>query len=585
MCAVALSGGHCAPAVYLDNISAAIDALEGGRTADCVRSVRQAFVSNANDTLGHVTLGMALLCGRRPEDAMMEFNAALALDKKCAAALYGKALVHLSEKRLDFAATALGQAQAVDPTIDTQAELAYIEALKSGTYAFHQNADGNPLWLSMNAICLMSRERHAEARTIWENGLTTSGYGFRERPGCAITFLRSGPVSIGGVALSSYSKEITARKPAIPTVSDTIMLRADLSRATSVTMVLFFVDDRLVGITNTRPFEYAWDTSRVANGQHTIKIQGSGSDSLPVSEKSAQVIVKNAGGPAPSALVTGKEADALWRRLWGALRLKTSLASANYNLATCALKTGDKEEAKAALERVLAADPDYLDAADRLAWLYQPTGLANKIYSVPMDKKIIALTFDDGPKARTVQLLDLLDAKKVKATFFVVGKMAAAEPRIVARMVQSGHELANHTYNHQDLEYLSAREITQELFRNAALIRSVTRRDGCFIRPPGAHMGERLSGVLKKFGMTVVMWTANCSKLEGTTSKKISDYVISSAKPGGIILMHNPEGVTLGALPTIINTLTARGYRFVTLTELTIGGQKNAARTQEIRQP
>ena len=140
LCAVAPGGGHCAPAGYLDNVSAAIDALEGGRTADCVRGVRQAFVTNANDTLGHVTLGMALLCGKRPEDAMMEFNAALTLDKKCAAALYGKALAHLSENRSISPPRRFGQVRSVDPTIDTQAELAYIEALKSGTYAFHDAA-------------------------------------------------------------------------------------------------------------------------------------------------------------------------------------------------------------------------------------------------------------------------------------------------------------------------------------------------------------------------------------------------------------------------------------------------------------
>ena len=318
------------------------------------------------------------------------------------------------------------------------------------------------------------------------------------------------------------------------------------------------------------------------NGRHTIKIQGHGSDRWRQRKiRPGDRQERRRTGSIGSG--HGQGSGRLWRRLWGVLRLKTSLAAANYNLATCALKTGDNEAAKAALERVLAADPDYLDAADRLAGLYRPTGLANKIYGVPTDKKIIALTFDDGPKAKTDPFLDLLDAKNVKATFFVVGKMAAAEPRILARMVRSGHELANDTYNHQDLERLSAGEITQELFSNAAFIRSVTRRDVAFHETAGRHMGGRLSAVLKKFGMTAVMWTVDCSKFEGTTSKKMADYVISSAKPGGIILMHNSEGVTLGALPTIIDTLRARGYGFVTLTELTSGGQKNAARRQEIR--
>ena len=585
LCAVALSGGYCSPSAYLENASAAIDSLEAGRTSDCVRFVRLAFAANANDTLGHVALGLALLTGKRPDDAMTEFNAALALDRKCAAAMYGKALAHLSDKRYDFAASAFRQAQSFDGSVDTGAELAYIEAVKSGTYEFHEAAGTNPLWLSMNAIWLMSQGRHAEAEAIWKNGLITGSQALGERPGCAATFLGSRPVITGGSALSSYNRQAIAQKSAIPTASGTIWLRADLSRTRSVKIVLFYVDEKLVAITNTPPFQYSWDTSRIPNGQHTVKIQGSDSDGLPVSEKSAQVIVKNSGGSVVSALVTGKEADALWGRLWGVLRLKTSLAATNYNLAACALETGDKNAAKAAFERVLAADPDYLDAADRLAGLYGPTGLPEKIYGVATDRKIIALTFDDGPKAGTARLLDLLDAKNVKATFFVVGKMAANDPKIVARMVQSGHELANHTFGHQDLEYLSTGEIVRELFADVAFIRSVTGRETHFVRSPGAHMGARLPAVMKKFGMTACMWTVDCSKLEGTTSKKMADYVISSVRPGGIVLMHDPRGVTLGALPTIIDTLTARGYKFVTLTGLTSGGQKNAARTQEIRQP
>jgi len=283
-----------------------------------------------------------------------------------------------------------------------------------------------------------------------------------------------------------------------------------------------------------------------------------------LSEKSTQVFVRNPVKRDPNAALHD-DSGGLWDRLWEQMRLKPSAAAINYNMALCAVQTGDTESAKAALERVMAANPGYLDAASRLRKLYGPARAAQDVRKIAANGRTLALTFDDGPRPDTAALLDVLKRKGVKATFFVVGKQVEKYPNLLRRICDEGHEVGNHTYSHFALEYLSTREIEQDLFRNAALVRSIAGREMRMLRPPGAHCGKKVEEVARRFGLETVLYSANCSKLEGTNKEKILRYVASAAQPGAIILMHNPDAVTLQALPEIIDTLKAKGYGFVTL--------------------
>ncbi|MCL5103645.1 MAG: polysaccharide deacetylase family protein, partial [Armatimonadetes bacterium] len=470
------------------------------------------------------------------------------------------------QRKLDAAIAAFSTAAQADSGIDARGPIEYCKGIQIGKYA---RLDGGNLQSAMNAVVLMSRRKHAEAEAIWKSLLDLySTPDFRERAGCAISFLRSAPIVLTGAALGKSWRTPAQKNSKLRVVGGTVHLKADLSRAKSVNLVLFFVDDKLVGITNKPPFQYAWLTTEVANGPHTVKIQGTDRSGISITEKTAQVIVKNEGRAIPSARVKSEEADRLWKRLSKSLELKPSLAAINYNLAMCALETKDTQGAIAALERVMAANPGYLDAADRLAGLYGSRGAQPKVYGFNTSRKVIALTFDDGPKPNTAELLSVLSRKSVKATFFVVGKQVRAYPDVFKKIVAGGHEIANHSYYHRDMEYLTDREIGQEIFSTVALVRSLTGRGMSFLRPPGAHAGSKLPAIVKKFGITCVYWTANCSKVEGTTREKMVNHVVNSAKPGGVVLMHNLEGVTLRALPGIIDTLRAKGYEFVTLSQM-----------------
>jgi peptidoglycan/xylan/chitin deacetylase (PgdA/CDA1 family) len=199
-----------------------------------------------------------------------------------------------------------------------------------------------------------------------------------------------------------------------------------------------------------------------------------------------------------------------------------------------------------------------------------------KLYGVKTDRKIIALSFDDGPKKDSGALLDILKRKNVRATFFVVGKQVELFPAILKRMASEEHDIQNHTYNHRALEFLSPKEMEQEIAAGSVCVRKVIGRGTQFIRPPGGRSDSRLAGIVKQLGMTAVYWTADCASFEGTTKEKMRHFAVSSARPGAIILMHNLEGVTLQALPDIIDALKNKGYKFVTVSELvTEHGAKN----------
>jgi peptidoglycan/xylan/chitin deacetylase (PgdA/CDA1 family) len=567
---LALAGSvcFCAPGEYLKHVGNAVGLLEQGKTNECNASLKEALECNSGDPLAHAALGLSLLMGGKADSALDEFDLALEQDGKCAQAAYGKGMVYLSKNNLTQAKSCFGNAVSMNPELPVRGAIEYINAIESGTYKLDFVTSEDESLQSMSALALMSSNRHSEAFDILSKlAQKASGDVFGERIGCTMTFLHSAPVQLTGWPIKE-TKAKSGKKDNMPKVSKTVTLKADLRKASNCSLVSFFVDGKLVGLTNNPPFSYSWDTTRIPNGTHWIKIVGSDSYGTNLSEKTMQVVVHNdvSGGTDP---VSGTSVDALWTRLWKLMQIKPSRAGINYNLAICSIRLKDDTNAIAALERVIAANPSYLDASELIANLNASNGNSAKLYGVKTNRKLIALTFDDGPKSDSGKLLDLLKEKNVGATFFVVGKQVKANPEIAKRMAAEGHDIQNHTYNHRALEFLSAKETEQEIAAGSAIVREITGKSPRFVRPPGARAGKKLPEIVKNMGMTAVYWTANCVSCEGTTKEKMTKFVVSSTRPGGIILMHNCEGVTLQALPGIIDSLRSKGYTFVTLSELT----------------
>ncbi len=570
--AIAGSAAYCAPKGYVDCVSDALVALESGQTRDSSESLRQALSCNSNDPLAHTAMGLTLLTGGQVDSAMSEFSAALDLDPGCGEAMYGQGLVCLTKNQLNAALTHFTKALSAKPDLGANGAIQYIRMLSGAQPEKLASDSADEAAEAMQALALMNERKYAEAQALW-SALAQKGirHGFGERIGCAMTFAAKAPVMITGWTLKPEGSSGLSKKKSGP-VSGTVTLKADLSLTRDISIVAFFVDDHLVGMTNHIPFDYEWDTTRVSNGTHVLKIEGSNADAFVVSRKSTHVMVLNAGYKPVLQAVKGSDADGAWQHLRSLLALKPSVALVNYNLALCALKSGHTDTAEAALERVMADDPDYADAAQRLSNLYHPDGKFIKLRGVKTNAKIIALTFDDGPKPETPQLLDVLNQQSVKATFFVVGKQVELYPEITGKIAGCGHEIENHTYNHRALQYLSRREILQEVFKTVAAVRLAAGVRTHWVRPPGGRYGDQVQLALTKFGINTTFWTTLCSPVEGTSKEKMIRYVLRTAKPGSIVLMHNVDRVTLSALPAIINALKTRGYSFVTLSELTKAG-------------
>jgi len=365
--------------------------------------------------------------------------------------------------------------------------------------------------------------------------------------------------------VSPSAQAVSARR-----ASGITRLKADLRRAPNVKFVLFFVDDQMVAIVNHPPFEYPWNTKDYANGLHTVRIQGRSADSQVVSEKSIKVWVENED--AKPRMLTGVRVDELRTRLLERMKLTPSAAAIHYMLAKCARAAGDTLAAAAHLEKVMAADPNYLDARALLKQTYGRIEPYRELRSGPPNGgREIALTFDDGPNPKTERILDILAETGTRATFFVVGEKCEEFPEVVARMHREGHDVQNHTYSHRNLEALPQAEIEKELFKTIAVIRDLTGRRSIFYRAPGGHLNGNGKKVASAYGLLPVYWTVNCGSVEGTTPEKMVNRVCSAAAPGGIVLLHNAEDVTIAALPAIISGLKGKGFKFVTVSDMFFG--------------
>ncbi|MBP1973183.1 polysaccharide deacetylase family sporulation protein PdaB [Cohnella thailandensis] len=204
------------------------------------------------------------------------------------------------------------------------------------------------------------------------------------------------------------------------------------------------------------------------------------------------------------------------------------------------------------------------------------------VWEVPMDEKLIALTFDDGPDPKTTdRILDLLAEYDAKATFFVIGRRAERFPEIVRREVSEGHEIANHTYNHL---YFNGRnrlqDIADEMDRTGEKLAEISGQKPRWFRPPGGFYNETVIRMAKERGYTVILWSWHQDTRDWVSPGvgHIVRKVLNNARNGDIVLLHDHVAgstQTVQALEQILPELKRRGYRMVTVSELMKHGKSN----------
>jgi len=187
--------------------------------------------------------------------------------------------------------------------------------------------------------------------------------------------------------------------------------------------------------------------------------------------------------------------------------------------------------------------------------------------------KMVALTFDDGPETKwTPQILNILKEKNVKATFFVVGKQVQKYPEILRRISDEGHIVANHTYEHDKLTKLDAKQVDQEIEKCSLLIHETIGKTPRFIRPPYGFHNETVDNVVYSSGKIIVLWSIDTEDWTGLDAAEVKAKVLPKIQNGFIVLQHDGDNPKLGgsvkALPDIIDEIKAQGYTFVTVSEL-----------------
>jgi peptidoglycan/xylan/chitin deacetylase (PgdA/CDA1 family) len=184
-------------------------------------------------------------------------------------------------------------------------------------------------------------------------------------------------------------------------------------------------------------------------------------------------------------------------------------------------------------------------------------------------RKTLALTFDDGPHPEfTPKLLAVLSKYHVKASFFVVGKMAQRYPDLVRQEVAAGHEIGNHTFSHANVARLTENGAAAEWEAGDEAITAITGEKVRYCRPPGGRYDRDSVIAASELGLTMVLWTDNSADYLGMSPHRLEQRVLSRISNGGIVLMHDGVQQTIDVLPDIIEKLRSKGYRFVTLSEL-----------------
>jgi peptidoglycan/xylan/chitin deacetylase (PgdA/CDA1 family) len=193
---------------------------------------------------------------------------------------------------------------------------------------------------------------------------------------------------------------------------------------------------------------------------------------------------------------------------------------------------------------------------------------------IESDRKVVALTFDDGPNPNATPLiLDTLAEKGVRATFFVLGSHAERWPELVRRICNEGHQIGNHGYFHRKLQFKSPFYVSRDIRLGIRAIRRAGGPAPRYFRAPHGFRSPWTTPIANSYGERTVGWSLGVWDSDRPGVDEIVRRTLEGVAPGSIVLLHdgdgyNPDGdrlQTAAALPRIIDQLKDQGYEFKTL--------------------
>lgn len=230
---------------------------------------------------------------------------------------------------------------------------------------------------------------------------------------------------------------------------------------------------------------------------------------------------------------------------------------------------GHKQEARAALTAFA------LLFASALPWLgYALLCSGSRPAALPVDsfvqtaeeRKLIALTFDDGPRrSTTAALLDGLARRGVPATFFLIGEQVPGSEDLLRRMEAEGHQIGIHSYTHARLTALNDADFAAEVDRTRTVLKNALGHNDFFLRPP---YGMIDAGVKRRAGAPILLWSVDPEDWRDRDTEREVAFVLSRARDGDIILFHDIYPESVEASLRVVDALHERGFYFLTVSEL-----------------
>jgi len=557
---------------YLGYVEEATTCLERASPRSALAPLLEAQTQNGADPLVHLALGLVYLQLGGTKEATAAFTEAARWSREggqggqaAASANLGLGMALLAANQPAAAVSPLKQAGRGEGARACLA-LCRLLAGDSAPAALLPAAAGDSFVRAIAAAGLREAGRAQEAADILEPlARATRTAGFDPPPDARFLPRAGGQSEIAG---ETVPLQVDLEGSGLTTVTPR------LPKGLAIAYVSLQVDGQVRGMTNGLPYSFRWRADEAGPGWHTLMVKAYSADGI-VRAAGARCVLQG------QAWVGDRYDPARYRALLG--RLETLLcpqphpAFVQYQLARAYLALGRRAEAIEHLEHCVAIYPQMLDARSRLLALY-----GHRVSGAPIDikhgprkrsgSKRIALTFDDGPHpAFTSQILSVLRKYQAKATFFMVGMQVHSFPELARDISADGHELANHTYTHPNLEGLGPIGVQQELLRTRVAIREVTGKDTVFFRPPGGRYNGEVRKAIASLGYRTVLWSSNILSPKTDSPRLIANAMLREIDDGGIVLLHNGRDYTTDVLPVLLPELKKRGYRFVTISELLAG--------------
>ena len=194
---------------------------------------------------------------------------------------------------------------------------------------------------------------------------------------------------------------------------------------------------------------------------------------------------------------------------------------------------------------------------------------SDPIQKLSPDGKYVALTFDDGPHVDiTPRVLDTLEKNNAVATFYMLGSQVEYYPQLANQVKDAGHEIGDHTMNHQDLSILDFNGVQSEMRKSHQVITDAIGQTPTTMRPPYGALNKSVKTVAQQMNTPIIMWSVDSLDWKSRNASAVHDEVMSNVASGAIVLLHDIHASTADALPQILHSLKEAGYETVTVSQL-----------------